>query len=458
MRRLRSPAALATALLAGFSVATSAEAARDKIGGAVVVEREVSGSLPGAERKVAQGDDVFLDELIRTAGASAAKLQFVDETKLSLGPLASVKLDSYVFNPDRTAKAMAVTMTKGAMRWVSGISPSAAYKITTPQATIGVRGTIFDLVADGRRTIVVLQEGLIEVCTTGARRKCKMLSRRGDVITVTGNALEGPRPGGPGQSDFASRCLSAASRNCTVMASAEPAPARAKTRLSAKPPAIEPPPRRRVVRHEPPRRAPPPRRVVQVEPMFDDEIVPSRRHAVDVHRPWRPRYDVPIRMRPPLDPRAPGRLLAGRARHGHGSRPRHGHGALRRHGRTRHGHRPLRRRRPDHRLARRPRLRPEVARRSDEGRLQALGRERRLHGRPRQHPLGERAERRQRPRRARHRPAPADQHEQIEVRGRKGLLEEPRPRSELIRDRRVPVGAVGQMGAGVALDWRAATG
>lgn len=306
MHRLRSPAALATALLAGFCVATPAEAARDRIGGAIVVEREVSGSLPGAERKVAQGDDVFLDELIRTAGASAAKLQFVDETKLSLGPLASVKLDSYVFNPDRTAKAMAVTMTKGAMRWVSGISPSAAYKITTPQATIGVRGTIFDLVADGRRTTVVLQEGAIEVCTSGARRTCKVLSRRGDMITVAGNTLEGPRPGGPGQSDFASRCLSAASRNCVVTASAEPAPPlRAKTRLTAKPPAIEPP-RMRLVRHEPPRRPPPPRRVVEVEPMFDDEMVPIRRHAGDGYGPWRPRYDVPIRMRPPLIHGRPG--------------------------------------------------------------------------------------------------------------------------------------------------------
>ena len=57
---------------------------------------------------------------------------------------------------------------------------------------------IFDR-CHGRRTIIVLQEGLIEVCTTVARRKCKMLSRRGDVITVTGNALEGPRPGGPGK-------------------------------------------------------------------------------------------------------------------------------------------------------------------------------------------------------------------------------------------------------------------
>ena len=92
---------VATALLAGFSVATPAELAPDKIGDAVLVEREVSGSLPGWERKVAQGDDVFLDEMIRTAPASAAKLQFVDETKLSLGPLAAVKLDCFVFKPDR---------------------------------------------------------------------------------------------------------------------------------------------------------------------------------------------------------------------------------------------------------------------------------------------------------------------------------------------------------------------
>jgi len=146
----------------------------------------------------------------------------------------------------------------------------------------------------------VLQEGAIEVCTTGARRTCKVLSRKGDMLTVSGNALEGPRPGGPGQPDFASRCLSAASRNCVVTASAEPAPARAKTRLTVKPPAIEPPPRRRVASHEPPRRPPPPRRVVEVKPMFDDEIVPSRRHASDLYRPWRPRYDVRIRMRPPL--------------------------------------------------------------------------------------------------------------------------------------------------------------
>jgi Tfp pilus assembly protein FimT len=292
-----------------------AHAAREKIGGATTVERDVTGALSGEERKVAQGDDVFLDETVRTAALSAAKLRFVDETDLSLGPQASVKLDAYVFNPDKTAKEMAVTMTKGAMRWVSGLSPSSAYRIKTPQATIGVRGTIFDLVADGRRTTVVLQEGAVEVCTTGSRRVCRMLTRKGDVITVAGSAIEGPRPGGPNSSDFASRCLSASSRTCTVTAAAEtPPPRQAKTRFASKPPQAEPP-RRRIVRDDPPpQRTPPRRRVVQADPV--EEVVPMRpRRVVEVYddpsygRSWRPRYDGPIRVRPPYGsngPRRPG--------------------------------------------------------------------------------------------------------------------------------------------------------
>ncbi|HEX8664932.1 MAG TPA: FecR family protein [Beijerinckiaceae bacterium] len=317
MPRLHSPAALG-AVLVGLSLVSPAHAAREKIGGATAVERDVTGALPGEERKVAQGDDVFLDETVRTAALSAAKLRFVDETDLSLGPQASVKLDRYVFNPDKTAKEMAVTMTKGAMRWVSGLSPSSAYRIKTPQATIGVRGTIFDLVADGRRTTVVLQEGAVEVCTTGPRRVCRMLTRKGDVITVAGNAIEGPRPGGPGPSDFASRCLSAASRTCTVTAAAEtPPPKQTRTRFAAKPSQAEPP-RRRVVRDDPPpQRTLPRRRVVQADPV--EEVVPMRpRRVVEVYdepgygRPWRPHYDVPIRVRPPYGGRPGGYRPGGR--------------------------------------------------------------------------------------------------------------------------------------------------
>jgi hypothetical protein len=41
-----------------------------------------------------------------------------------------------------------VTVTEGAMRFTSGVLPHDAYQIHTPVATIGIRGTVIDLVVD----------------------------------------------------------------------------------------------------------------------------------------------------------------------------------------------------------------------------------------------------------------------------------------------------------------------
>jgi hypothetical protein len=300
MHRLRSAGPLA-GLIAALFFSPAAQAAL-KIGDATLVQRDVTGALPGRERKVAQGDDVFVDELIRTAQASAAKILFVDKTNLAIGPQAAVKLDRFVFKDDRSAKAMAVTVTKGAMRWVSGISPSSAYQIKTPNAIIGVRGTIFDVLVAGGRTSVVLQEGSVEVCTMGPRRRCRTLSRKGDMIEVTGSALHGPRPGGPGASDFASRCLSAASQRCIVTASADQPTPQAKQRAAKAPEAEPPRPRLRtkLVRND----SPPRRRVVMADPIVEEAILPVRRYPVGLYRPW-PDYDRPIRGRPPRIDRVP---------------------------------------------------------------------------------------------------------------------------------------------------------
>jgi hypothetical protein len=56
-------------------------------------------------------------------------------------------------------------MTSGAFRFVTGNSDKTAYKITTPLANIGVRGTILDVMSQRGRTTMVLQEGASSVCT-----------------------------------------------------------------------------------------------------------------------------------------------------------------------------------------------------------------------------------------------------------------------------------------------------
>ena len=99
------------------------------------------------------------DEIVRTGLDSATRLVMADSTNLSLGPNATITLDRTVFDDEHTYRDIAVRLTTGAFRFVTGHSEKTAYKITTPVATIGVRGTILDILSLRGKTTVVLQEG-----------------------------------------------------------------------------------------------------------------------------------------------------------------------------------------------------------------------------------------------------------------------------------------------------------
>jgi hypothetical protein len=130
------------AFVGAFTIAVFAASlgAAQTIGGAVAVQREVSGQLSGRPRAIATGDDVHQNETIRTGAASSTELGFVDQTRLAVGASAAVKLDRFVFDPDRGARSVVLTATKGVARFVSGAGPSAVYQVRTPHATIGVSG------------------------------------------------------------------------------------------------------------------------------------------------------------------------------------------------------------------------------------------------------------------------------------------------------------------------------
>jgi len=120
---------------------------------------------------------------VRTGIESSARLVMADSTNLSLGPNATVKLDRTVFNDEHTYRDIAVRLTAGAFRFVTGHSEKTAYKITTSLATIGVRGTILDILAQRGKTTVVLQEGASRVCAIGG--PCIELTQPGDTAVIT---------------------------------------------------------------------------------------------------------------------------------------------------------------------------------------------------------------------------------------------------------------------------------
>ena len=113
--------------------------AEGKIGVAATVQNQVFGN----SQPLTTGSGIFANERIRTGDASAAQLQFIDQTNLSVGPKSEVVLDRFVYNSDHGKGSVVIETGKGVFRFVSGSQDPTSYQIKTPVATIGVRGTMF---------------------------------------------------------------------------------------------------------------------------------------------------------------------------------------------------------------------------------------------------------------------------------------------------------------------------
>jgi hypothetical protein len=165
------------------SLAPQALAAPDQIGLAVAVRNNVTQVEPKVS-KILAGDDVIRDEVVRTMAESGAKFVLKDSTNLILGPSSTLKLDRAVFSDEKTAGDIAIKLTVGSFRFITGNSTKESYAITTPIATMGVRGTTLDVLIELLKNTVVLQSdrSQAQVCAAG---KCIDLLKVGDTAIVT---------------------------------------------------------------------------------------------------------------------------------------------------------------------------------------------------------------------------------------------------------------------------------
>jgi hypothetical protein len=210
---------LASALLLVAAIVSGSAQAQTRVGEAVVIQNQVDRVAGSLSMPINVGDGLLRDETVRTGIESAARLVMADNTNLSLGPNATITLDRTIFNDKHSYRDIAIKLATGAFRFVTGNSEKAAYKITTSVATIGVRGTVLDILTQRGKTTVVLQEGASRVCAIGGA--CTELTHPGDtvVITSTGGKVMTHKFGTPTWS-FAANCAALA-RLCTVAQFAE---------------------------------------------------------------------------------------------------------------------------------------------------------------------------------------------------------------------------------------------
>jgi hypothetical protein len=187
----------------GALLAANISVAEQKIGVASAAKNQVEGIVGGVSRHVAAGSEVFSNETVRTGADSVALLLFLDQTNLTVGARSEVKLDRFVFNPSRGGNVV-VEVGRGAFRFVTGTQNSTTYTVKTPLATIGVRGTVFEITTRTRtignksiteETIVLLQGAILVHARDGRSQE---LLKPGSAMLLSNASgeikLEGPFP------------------------------------------------------------------------------------------------------------------------------------------------------------------------------------------------------------------------------------------------------------------------
>lgn len=138
MTSLRTTAVAIAALAATFVVAPVVVAQPSGIVIAVVQQSEADGQT--GRRTLLQEAAVYSGDRIITGPSGEAQVRFRDDTKLVVGPNSMMIIDAFVFTDEDTAREISINAVRGAFRFITGKSPKDVYSITTPTATIGVRG------------------------------------------------------------------------------------------------------------------------------------------------------------------------------------------------------------------------------------------------------------------------------------------------------------------------------
>jgi hypothetical protein len=125
----------AAALALAFALQPTAASAQ-RIGSATSVKPDASGSVAGT---LSSGSSVHARETVKTGTAGQANLRFIDTTGMSVGPRSSVRLDKFVYDPNKGTGSAVIETSRGALRFITG-SQKGEYRIKTPTGILGVRG------------------------------------------------------------------------------------------------------------------------------------------------------------------------------------------------------------------------------------------------------------------------------------------------------------------------------
>jgi len=159
-------AATALAALAGAAHALAPVASPDMVGEATLVigQAKLFGA-DGVARPVDRGTAIRVGDRIETAAGGHVHLRFVDGARLSVRPSSRLQVEHYSRSGDQPAlTAIKFRLDEGVVRSITGAWGEAArerFRLNTPVAAIGVKGTDFVVKSDANNTLATVYTGAI---------------------------------------------------------------------------------------------------------------------------------------------------------------------------------------------------------------------------------------------------------------------------------------------------------
>ena len=135
------------------SVSLNSALAAETAGTVKFIKGEVNIIRNGVSEKARIGMRLAASDGITTGPAGSAGITMHDSTLLAFGPDSSSQIRGFAYDPVSRDGNLFISILKGTMRFVTGqigkLNP-AAVSISTPSATVGIRGTDFIVSVDSR--------------------------------------------------------------------------------------------------------------------------------------------------------------------------------------------------------------------------------------------------------------------------------------------------------------------
>lgn len=122
--------------------AADAQAPEEPIGNVAAVTGSASVIRNDKTTPLKVKDDIYLNDVVQTGKNSSLGITFIDATTFNLKASTRITIDNYVYEDGGKSNAAIFDVAKGTAAFVAAaVAKTGDMKITTPTATLGIRGT-----------------------------------------------------------------------------------------------------------------------------------------------------------------------------------------------------------------------------------------------------------------------------------------------------------------------------